>query len=118
MEPRSRGMNGLSTILCLVEVRVIPHTFMLPRHSLSDHVVEALTLQLIRTVGSPPGEEKHTLPLSPGRKLLLKGLGDLSRTWYLYVKHINILYVQISVRIPIKRYIDYNSYPLAAFFKS
>jgi hypothetical protein len=81
LEPRSRGMNGLSTILCLLEVRVIPHTFMLPRHSLSDHVVEALCLhilQLIKTAGNPPGEEKRTLPLSPGKRLLLKGLGDLS----------------------------------------
>jgi hypothetical protein len=82
MEPRSRGMNGLSTILCRLEVRVIPHTFMLPRHSLSDHVVEALCLhilQLIKTAIKAPGEEKHILPLSPGKRLLLKGTGDLSR---------------------------------------
>ncbi|MBU7024987.1 MAG: hypothetical protein HXS40_12570 [Theionarchaea archaeon] len=78
----SRGMNRLSTILCLLEVRVIPHTFMLPRHSLSDHVVEALCLhilQLIKTVGKSLREEKYILPLSPGKRLLLKGLGDLSR---------------------------------------
>jgi hypothetical protein len=61
------------------EVRVIPHTFMLPRHSLSDHVVEALCLQLIKTVGKLPGEEKRTLPLSLGKRLLPKGTGDLSR---------------------------------------
>jgi hypothetical protein len=121
MEPHSRGMSGLSTILCLVEVRVIPRTFMLPRHSLSNHVVEALclqVLQLIRTAGKNLERRSTSYRYHPAG-------GFSSKDWAIYHaylvplcdKHVNILFYRTRVRIPMSGNIDCNSYLLAAFFQ-
>jgi hypothetical protein len=94
---------------------------MLPRHSLSDHAVEALclqVLQLIRTVGKNLERRSISCRYHP--------IGSFSsKDWAiyhaylisLYVKHINILFYQINVRIPLNRNIHCRSHPLAAFFK-